>query len=247
MSVRSLPHGLVLLVSALLLLAACEPVRQPPAPSQQPELGARLLIDGDAVFVNGAPASYGRILRPGDTVTTGPGASALVRFSDGTTVQLDQNTDPVFSWTQQQIQIQMAAGLIETTKGAVVQVIRIVNELAESFVRSRATFEVERGRYLRADLFSGELRLIRPQRGRVITPGRYVRVNADGSVAVGRTSPGRVAELRQRLDRWTFSRVDQPPAQSPDDAKRTPPPPQEEEIDPKLKRWMERNPPGSPY
>lgn len=58
-----------------------------------------LAAEGDAVYINGAPARDGDEVCDGDNVTTGAGSSAQVLIGadrDGDTVQLDANTDPRF-------------------------------------------------------------------------------------------------------------------------------------------------------
>ncbi|QKS28469.1 MAG: hypothetical protein FAZ92_03848 [Accumulibacter sp.] len=57
-----------------------------------------LRIDGPNVFLNGARARDGASVREGDTVTTGAASSAFIAFSEGGFVQLDENTDPRFSF-----------------------------------------------------------------------------------------------------------------------------------------------------
>ena len=82
------------LTGALLLLAGCDPGRighgQPPV--------ATLTKSGPFVRVNGRPAPAGIAIRPGDHVATGEFSSALIVWKDGTTVQLDEDTDPLFEW-----------------------------------------------------------------------------------------------------------------------------------------------------
>lgn len=209
MSTHMSPKAWVLTL-ALLILAACETPQQTPPISQQ-GIAAELRTDGDAVFVNGRPARYGQGIRPGDEVTTGGQSSALIRFSDGTTVQLDQNTDPFFSWTQQELQIQMAAGLIEIASGAVLRVVRVITDTADFFNQSHLAVEVQPRRFTRADLFSGRIEMVRPQPGAVVMPGQYVLARVDGTITIDRTSPSRVQELRRRLDRWEFAEVSTEP------------------------------------
>lgn len=62
---------------------------------------ARLAVDGPHAFINRRPAPSGSYVFDGDTVTTGPGTSALLVLNDGGSVQLDQNTDPEFRLLRQ--------------------------------------------------------------------------------------------------------------------------------------------------
>lgn len=57
---------------------------------------ARLVVDGPNAYLNGERVSSGRYVVSGDTVTTGPGTSAMLLLNAGGYVQLDENTDPLF-------------------------------------------------------------------------------------------------------------------------------------------------------
>lgn len=57
---------------------------------------ARLAVDGPYAYLNGRLAPGGSYVVDGDTVSTGPGTSALLLLNQGGTIQLDQNTDPLF-------------------------------------------------------------------------------------------------------------------------------------------------------
>lgn len=57
---------------------------------------ARLAVDGPYAYINGRLAPGGSYVVDGDTVSTGPGTSAMLLLNEGGTVQLDQNTDPLF-------------------------------------------------------------------------------------------------------------------------------------------------------
>jgi len=82
--------ALALLAGSLALLAGCA--------AQQREAIGTLGTSGAGVYVNRAPAQSGRIIYSGEEVSTGPGVSAIVDFGGGHFVQLDENTDPLFSW-----------------------------------------------------------------------------------------------------------------------------------------------------
>jgi hypothetical protein len=60
-----------------------------------------LKISGSNVFLNKQPAETGSVVHLGDELTTGKDSSALLEFTDGGFIQLDQDTDPVFSWFEQ--------------------------------------------------------------------------------------------------------------------------------------------------
>lgn len=57
---------------------------------------ARLAVDGPNAYLNGERVASGRYVMSGDTVTTGPGTSAMLLLNAGGYIQLDENTDPLF-------------------------------------------------------------------------------------------------------------------------------------------------------
>jgi hypothetical protein len=84
----------MLLLCGLVLATSCTPG----APRPQRELVGTLGTAGNAVYVNRAPAQTGTPIFSGDEVATGPGSGAMIDFTTGGFFELDQNTDPIFSW-----------------------------------------------------------------------------------------------------------------------------------------------------
>ncbi len=204
MTTHCLGRSLFLASFVLTLLAACEPIAVV-EPSGDRRITATLLTDGNTVRVNGRKANAGQPIRPGDLVTTGPGSSALIRFSDGTTVQLDENTDPIFRWTGDELQIRMEVGAIEVEKGVWIKIVEVIGDLADFFTFSDFVVEEQRTRFIRVDLFSGRMQMTRPQTGPVQPGGEYFLVRAGSAeVEFGRTSARRKRELRRRFDHWNF-------------------------------------------
>lgn len=187
-------------VFVLLFLSACT------TPDGPKNITAKLLIDGNTVHVNGEPARFGQSIQQGDFITTGPGSSARIRFSDGTTVQLDQETDPIFSWSAERLRIRMQIGLIAIIKGSVIEVVEVLDDVAELFVRSRAAVEHSQDDTFRIDLFEGSVELVRPAGERLLAPGEFFKVTPDGEVSFGITSRERLKELDNRIDKaWDFT------------------------------------------
>lgn len=60
-----------------------------------------LRVTGSNVFLNNKPAGIGSVVRLGDELSTGQNSSALLEFTDGGYIQLDENTDPIFTWLEQ--------------------------------------------------------------------------------------------------------------------------------------------------
>src|SRR6266446_9261518 len=65
-------------------------------PSNPPSRVGILEVSGTQVFVNGASAHSGEAIYDGNRVTTGAGSSGLINLDGGGSLQLDENTDPVF-------------------------------------------------------------------------------------------------------------------------------------------------------
>jgi len=207
------PRSLLAFLAAMILLAACEPIPgQGPGqgPGTAPGISATLRIDGDTVQVSGRPAVYGEQIRQGDWVSTGPGSSALIRFSDGTAIQLDERTDPVhFEWFGDRLRLRMDDGAVRADKGSGFSFIDVIGRLADFFSWSSFVVEERRTRFFRVDLFSGRMQLTRPVTGPVQGGGEYFVVYRDrAEVEYGRTAPRLRAELERRFDRWTFTRVE---------------------------------------
>jgi len=80
-------------VLALAAVAGCA------VPPQQREQIGVLGTSGSEVFVNHQRVASGTTIYSNDNVSTGPNSSAIIDFSvGGGFLQLDENTDPVFSW-----------------------------------------------------------------------------------------------------------------------------------------------------
>lgn len=203
------PRSFSALVISVLLLAACEPIPGR-GPGTAPTISATLLTDGAAVRLSGRPARYGERIQQGDWVSTGAGSSALVRFSDGTTVQLDELTDPVyFEWAGDRLRLRMDEGAVRADKGSGLSFIDVIGRLASFFSWSSFVVEERHTSFFRTDLFRGQMQLTRPVTGPVQDSGEYFVVyRGRAEVEYGRTSPRRRAELQQRFDRWNFKRVE---------------------------------------
>jgi hypothetical protein len=90
----SLPHYFLPIFLVIHVLSACAiPPTEPPK-----DLIGTLRISGPNVFLNGSGAENGMSVYNGDNVTTGSGSSAIVVLPNGGSVQLDENTDPIFTW-----------------------------------------------------------------------------------------------------------------------------------------------------
>jgi hypothetical protein len=72
-----------------------------PLPPIRDDMLARLAVDGPNAYINNARVPHGSYVRDGDVVTTGPGTSVNLIMNSGASIQLDQNTDPLFRLIRQ--------------------------------------------------------------------------------------------------------------------------------------------------
>ena len=196
------PGAILLLLGVL--VSACTTVaegnRQSPFGSG---VSAILYTDASRVFVNGQAVGNGTTIRQGDRIETGAGASALIEFSNGTSVQLDQSTDPVFAWTSEELNLtSVDQGLMKVEKQGFGEV-RVSSERGSGVFSS--TFFIESGEEFRADLLQGRMQLVEPVVGPVQEDGEFFRVGPQGAV-FGSTSATRMGMLVSRMQRWRFNR-----------------------------------------
>lgn len=163
---------------------------------------ATLFAAGPQVYVNDRPARSGMPIRSGDRVRTGGGSSALVRWSEGTTIQVDQNSDPLFIWSEGILYVNCGYGwfLFDTGRLRV----RVENELSEILIGSRAALRIVPGRSFDAYLLEGRLDLLRPP-GPPLMPGEKVLVGSQGILAYAPISPEERISIERRFARWEFA------------------------------------------
>lgn len=208
MTIRTFLHpGLCVVALAALLLPACQPLPATgPAPEQR--ITATLLTAGEGVRVNGRPAASGQRIRPGDSLTTGRTSAARIEFSERTTVEIIDATQPVsFEWSHDELVIRLDDATADVDKSeSGFSLVRVLSRLAEIFSVSRFVFEERFPEYFRVDLFSGRVEMVRPRPGTIIAPGQYLIAYPNGQVDAGQTSQRRVQELRARFEGWKFVR-----------------------------------------
>lgn len=170
MYARTLSWHVIALVG--LLVAACTP---PPGGGRERvgELGAA----GTNVSVNGRLAVSGTTIYSGDTVTTGPGSSAMILLATGGIFQIDENTDPLFSWetiaNMRCILVRLLRGqsYVEDTQACISS--PAADALAHSAVNVLASSSLSVMTLLR-----GTLVLQRPQQVTLV-PGQEVTANTN--------------------------------------------------------------------
>lgn len=198
----------------VLILSGCEPMpARPGSGAAPPTVFAEIVPAGTGVVrLDGAVIGSRQRFSSGSGVQTGRAASALISFSDGARVQFDEETDPAqVSWSGNTLTVRLDDGVADVVTGSVLSISEIITSLADLFTRSEVIVEEEKRSFMRADLFSGTMRLTRPVTGPLQESGQYVLVRPSGDrpVAFGRTPPEKARALRQRFDRWDFSTAPQ--------------------------------------
>ena len=187
--------ALALLAGSLALLAGCA--------AQQREAIGTLGTSGAGVYVNRAPAQSGRIIYSGEEVSTGPGVSAIVDFGGGHFVQLDENTDPLFSWR-----------LVDQVRCVFVQMFSgQAYADASPFCLATAAVEVVSGSKLNiwllpqasvVSVLEGHMTPRQPP-GRTVEAGEELTAESGGALHVRRLSPTELAERAAWRARYRFT------------------------------------------
>ncbi|MFO1144647.1 MAG: hypothetical protein U1E59_20185 [Amaricoccus sp.] len=129
---------------------------------------ATLAVAGPHVLVNGARAQNGSALKGGEQITTGPGSSAKVIWSDGTKLQFDENSSIRSGCEAWIIGLPVGCGwfMVETGK----MDIQIVTALVYMGLPSRAAVHVKPDRQFEIYGLAGTLGLMGPHRGHDLQP-----------------------------------------------------------------------------
>ena len=90
----------------LLLLGACVPLTPAtsnPVPLPPPSRAyvGTLEVDGPSAFLNRSPVASGVAAYSGDNVSTGAATSVIVHLPGDDYIQLDENTDPTFTFLEE--------------------------------------------------------------------------------------------------------------------------------------------------
>lgn len=167
---------------------------------------AEVRPSGPEVFVNGTRITTKRPLGQNASVSTGPLSSALVAWDEGTTVQLDEASDPIFVWNEELLAVNLGFGWFLIDTGTLD--VRIENDLADAVAGSRVVIHIVPGERFEAYLLEGSFRLIRPP-GRTLGRNQKVAVTATGRIEYGSITPRERQLLERRFERWEFA-ADEP-------------------------------------
>jgi FecR protein len=161
------------------------------------------------VFVNGSAAQNGEAIYNGNLVTTGAGSSGLINLDGGGSLQLDENTDPVFrfqlikeGWC---LVVNIASGQMfaDTHSGSCVQINTpdgsgvVASSVNVHVGNSGSTWTV----------LQGAVRLVRPA-GTLVHPFESVMVRKGKVVSTRRVSSDELARLTEWRFKYTASALE---------------------------------------
>jgi hypothetical protein len=187
-------------------------------PSNPPSHVGILEVSGPQVFVDGTGAQSGQAIYNGNQVTTGAGSSGLIDLDLGGTLQLDENTDPVFKFQLLKegwcLVVNIVSGQIfdDTHSGSCVQ---INTPDGSGVVASSVNVHVG-GSGSSWTVVQGQVRLLRPA-GAVIQPYDSVMVRKGRIVSTRRLSSDELARLIEWRSKYRFRpvRIPRPPSGHP--------------------------------
>src|ERR1700722_8496175 len=176
-------------------------------PSNPPSRVGMLEVSGSQVFVNGTTAQSGEAIYNGNRVTTGAGSSGLVDLDTGGSLQLDENTDPLFRFQLLKegwcLVVNIASGQIfdDTHSGGCVEINTpdgsgvVASSVNVHVGNSGSTWTV----------LEGAVRLTRPA-GTVVRPLESVMVSKGRMVSTRRLSSDEAARMTEWRFKYRFGR-----------------------------------------
>jgi len=164
----------------------------------------KLRVAGPSVLLNGKPARDGMKVYFGDHLATGPGSSAMLDFTSGGYLQLDENTDPMFTWFEEAkcILIRMVYGQAYLAKGKVC----VEGPNINLVLNSEANLHL-RGDLTQLTLLRGSATVSRP-RALQITPGQLLTARGEKLVGVRNLSPSELAAIISWRRKYKFKPYD---------------------------------------
>jgi hypothetical protein len=212
-------HRLPIWLSSLLalgIMSCAQPMRYANRPIPNginqgiPTVIGTLQVSGAQVFVDGTPASTGSPIYDGSRVVTGSSSSCLVDLEGGGSIQLDENTDPLFTLLKQGfcILIEIGSGQVfEDTPG---QCIRFKTPDGSANSDTKVNIDLRSGRTAWT-VAHGEVRL-NPPVSYVVRPYEQVTVSHQRIVERRRVTPAELANITAwRRKYFRVRPVTQPP------------------------------------
>lgn len=199
-------HRLVrmLIIACVLTCSGCAANGTPGSsadklPPMREDTIARLAVDGQNAYINGVRAPHGSYVRDGEVVTTGPATSANLIFNSGASIQLDQNTDPLFKLIRQG-----ACVLMEIIRGQAAVAtnnacVEFSNERLDTAGVAHSVINIRAAeREVRVTVIEGQVQMLRPGTAMIGASQEYIST-AGGRWQVRNITPGELA----RSGVWT--------------------------------------------
>lgn len=189
-------HRIIVLpfIACVVAIGGCASNAQPDPPSFslppiREDTIARLAVDGRNAFVNGIQVPHGTYVRDGDTVTTGPATSVSVVLNSGASIQLDQNTDPVFTELRKGACILMALVRGQAAVASGGKCVEVVSERlhTSSLIHSVVNIRAQENE-MRITVIEGQVDMQRPGTAILRTNDEYVGTS-DGRWQVRQLTP----------------------------------------------------------
>jgi len=159
-----------------------------------------LRVAGDKVWIDDRPAKDGDTVSLGSSVRTGSRSSALLEFSGGGYLQLDENTDPLFQWLAQSkcILIRMLKGQVHLKRERTCVEAPNLNLILDS----EANIEITTG-LTKVTLIKGSATVLLPTQIKLL-PGQQLRVNDQGVPSVVKLSSGELDSVLSWTKHYRF-------------------------------------------
>jgi len=169
-----------LLLSSLLAITGCATnaagdARRYDLPPMREDTIARLAVDGPNAYINALRVPHGSYVRDGDVVTTGPGTSVQLLFNQGGSVQLDQNTDPLFRLIRQSACVLMEIAVGQAAVATNNTCIEFRNQRLNTAGVARSLINVDvRGNEARITVIEGRVEMANPGSAVLYANDQYV-------------------------------------------------------------------------
>jgi hypothetical protein len=209
-------------LSVILFLYGCPagmgPYGPPPGSggSVQPQpaaIGTIEALQGASVTVGGRSAYVNMPVHAGEEVKTGPGSTATIRFSRGGFMQIDANTDPIFSLIKQGVCIFVRMFYGHAQLDSEGQCVEMETPESYAFINSKVDISIAGGRTVfsvlegRVAVNALDVHKLRPREAVAVPVGQQAVVTRARVESIRPMTP---AEL-QRLQRG-FYRTREAPA-----------------------------------
>lgn len=218
-------------LSAILFLYGCPagmgPYFPPPGPGggSHPSpavIGTVEVLQGTIVTVGGRSAYVNMPVHEGEEVRTGPGSTATIRFSRGGFMQIDANTDPIFSLIKQGVCVFVRMFYGHAQLDSEGQCVEMETPESYAFINSRVDISIVSGRTVfsvlegRVSVNALDVHKLRPREAVAVPVGQRAIITRARVESIRPMTPGELQELQPRFFRMRGAPVPlRPPAMAP--------------------------------